>query len=145
MRIRPAIERDVASLIAFDHVACQSSDRHDLVRRSVQEGHCFVFEESERVLAYVVLDYSFYGNGFVAILYVHPERRRQGIGHRLVQRAEAECRTSKLFTSTNRSNVPMQSLLAKLGYQVTGIIYNLDPGDPELVYYKPLNPPAASS
>jgi hypothetical protein len=32
----------------------------------------------------------------------------------------------------------MQSLLAKLGYVPSGIIYNLDEGDPELVYFKQL-------
>ena len=42
----------------------------------------------------------------------------------------------KLFTSTNRSNAPMQSLLAKLGYRPSGVIENLDEGDPELVYMK---------
>jgi hypothetical protein len=30
----------------------------------------------------------------------------------------------------------MQSLLAKLGYQLSGVIHELDPGDPELVYVK---------
>jgi hypothetical protein len=51
-------------------------------------------------------------------------------------RLESECRTEKLFTSTNLSNLPMQSLLAKRGYKLSGVIDNLDPGDPELVYFK---------
>jgi hypothetical protein len=35
-----------------------------------------------------------------------------------------------LFASTNESNVPMQALLDSLGYVQSGIINNLDPGDP---------------
>jgi hypothetical protein len=35
----------------------------------------------------------------------------------------------------------MQGLLAKGGFQGSGIIYNLDPDDPELVHVK-LRPPA---
>jgi hypothetical protein len=30
----------------------------------------------------------------------------------------------------------MQSLLKKLEYERSGIINNLDPGDPELIYFK---------
>ncbi len=46
----------------------------------------------------------------------------------------ARCDTPKLFTSTNQSNQPMQQLLDALGYLPSGVIHNLDPGDPELVY-----------
>jgi hypothetical protein len=49
---------------------------------------------------------------------------------------ESICRTAKLFTSTNLSNLPMQPLLAKLGYKLSGVIHNLDEDDPELVYVK---------
>ncbi len=38
--------------------------------------------------------------------------------------------------STNLSNLPMQSLLAKLGYTLSGVIHHLDEDDPELVYVK---------
>ena len=44
--------------------------------------------------------------------------------------------TPKLFSSTNRSNRPMQALFAKVCFEPSGIIHNLDPDDPELVYYK---------
>ena len=48
----------------------------------------------------------------------------------------ARCKTDKLFTSTNQSNEPMQQLLTRLGYKPSGVIYNVDPGDPELVYFR---------
>ena len=41
-----------------------------------------------------------------------------------------------MFTSTHASNLPMQALLAKSGFEPSGIIHNLDPGDPELVYVR---------
>ena len=49
-----------------------------------------------------------------------------------------ECRTPKLFTSTNQSNIPMQRLLATLEFARSGFIENLDEGDPEVVYFKRL-------
>jgi hypothetical protein len=30
----------------------------------------------------------------------------------------------------------MQALLAKLGYLLSGVIHNLDEGDPELIYFR---------
>jgi hypothetical protein len=56
----------------------------------------------------------------------------------LIEHTEARCRTPKLFTSTNLSNLRMQTLLTRLGYQLSGVIHNLDEGAPELVYYRAL-------
>ena len=70
------------------------------------------------------------------MLYVHSQYRRQGIGLALVQWLESICKTNKLFTSTNESNHPMHSLLARLRFVPSGIINNLDEGDPEIVYVK---------
>jgi hypothetical protein len=53
----------------------------------------------------------------------------------LLQAAIAHLRGDQIFTSTNRSNAPMQGLLASLGWQLSGELDGLDEGDPELVYY----------
>jgi len=45
-------------------------------------------------------------------------------------------RSDDLFTSTNRSNVHMIHVLENLGFQRSGVIHNLDPDDPEIVYVK---------
>ena len=49
---------------------------------------------------------------------------------------ENRSQSDDLFTSTNESNSHMQHVLGKLGYERSGIIHNLDPGDPEIVYVK---------
>jgi GNAT superfamily N-acetyltransferase len=72
------------------------------------------------------------------MLYVHSDYRRHGTGVALLQHMESLCGTPKLFASTNLSNLPMQSLLAKLGYVLSRVIHNLDEGDPEVVYFKRL-------
>lgn len=72
------------------------------------------------------------------MLYVDPRFRRQGIGSALIRHLINECRTPKLFTSTNQSNFPMQRLLATLEFDRSGFIENLDEGDPEWVYFKRL-------
>jgi GNAT superfamily N-acetyltransferase len=114
---------------------------HDLIAEALTEGRCHVAERAGRPIGVVVLERSFYGNGFVSLLFVDAEHRRQGIATALMKHAERLCPTAKLFTSTNRSNEPMQRLCDALGYEPSGIIHNLDEGDPELVYVKRLRRP----
>ena len=134
--IRQAIEADIEVMIAFDDVAQRDSSRRAFIQRTVGAGSCFVALAGKQVVGYIVLEYSFYEEGFVAMLYIHPDYRHQGAGEMLMQYIEPLCRTAKLFASTNFSNQRMQALFAKLGYALSGVIYNLDEGDPELVYFK---------
>ena len=134
--IRPAVETDVESLCSFDQIAQQSEERRDFIQRSVASGACYVAVADEEVIAYAVLNYTFYYQGCIDMLYVTDDRRRQGVGKALLEKMEPLCRTPKLFISTNLSNLPMQSLLAQCGYALSGVIHNLDEGDPEIVYFK---------
>ncbi|CAM4813239.1 unnamed protein product, partial [Rotaria magnacalcarata] len=107
--------------------------------RSVASSYCHVALWNDKlIVGYAVLDYSFYAQAFISMVLIHPLYRRQGVGLMLMNYLEERTviTTKKLFTSTNLSNLAMQSLLAKLKYQLTGVIQNLDDGDPELVYYK---------
>lgn len=54
----------------------------------------------------------------------------------LIKCAESKCKREKLFALTNQSNEPMQGLLKKSGFERSRIIYNLNPGDLELIYFK---------
>ena len=121
----------------FDHLAW-TEDRRSFIENSVRSGSVYVAILNGEVVGYTVLQYTFYSQGFIAMLYVHPDHRRKGIGSELVRYVESVCRTEKLFTSTNESNRPTQGLMAKLGYVPSGVINNLEEGDPELVYFKKL-------
>ena len=137
--IRPAVVTDIETLCSLDLIALQESERREFIHREVTSGHCFVAAADGTVIGCGVLNYSFYHNGWIDMLYVHSEHRRRGAGTALMRQMESVCRTPKLFTSTNRSNQVMQSLLAKLEYEVSGVIHNLDEGDPEIVYFKRLS------
>jgi GNAT superfamily N-acetyltransferase len=136
--IRPANENDIEVLCSLDLVARGGNERREFIRRSVVSGACFVAVAKDEVIGYGVLNYTFYCNGCVDVLYVHSGHRRQGAGEALLRHLESLCETPKLFTSTNLSNLPMQSLLAKSEYVLSGVIHNLDDGDPEIVYFKRL-------
>jgi GNAT superfamily N-acetyltransferase len=137
LEIRLAQAEDIEAILAFDHLAEQEKERAAFIRRVVGQGACYVGVQGS-LLGYAVLEYTFFEQGFVSILYVRVENRHSGVGTALMQHLEGLCRTRKLFTSTNLSNRPMQALLARLGFHLSGVIHDLDEGDPELVYVKVL-------
>ena len=142
MRIRGASISDRGAILGFDHLAQVESPRVNLIDRILQSATCLVAELDSGVVAYGALEYTFYDNGFISIVYVDEAHRCEGIGRALMNALASRCKTTKLFTSTNQSNIPMQRLLQRLGYSESGIILNLDAGDPELVYFLDLSPPA---
>ena len=136
--IRPAQASDIDTLFSLDLIAHREEQRREFIRRSVATETCFVAVADEEVAGYGVLNYNFHDNGFIDMLYVKAEHRRAGVGTSLLGHMESLCQTPKLFTSTNLSNLPMQSLLNKFGFELSGVIHNLDAGDPEIVYCKRL-------
>lgn len=138
MELRIATTTDADAIIGFDHVAASDVARVQFIHEQIESSACYIAVIDANVVAYAVLNYKFYDNGWIEMLYVHPQFRGQGIGSSLIRHLINECRTPKLFTSTNQSNVPMQRLLATLEFARSGLIENLDDGDPELVYFKRL-------
>jgi GNAT superfamily N-acetyltransferase len=137
--IRQAQEEDINVICSFDHMAKDNKgSRRKFIVESVKKKLCYVAEVDGKAVGYTVLNYTFYSNGMIEMLYVHPEYRRQGVGTELIKYVESICKTEKLFTSTNQSNLPMQGIMNKMGYVPSGFIDNLDEGDPEIVYFKKL-------
>ncbi|MEO1131367.1 MAG: GNAT family N-acetyltransferase [Cyanobacteria bacterium J06639_1] len=138
MILRLASMSDAIAIVAFDRVAASEPARVQFIHNQIESSACYVAVIDANVVAYAVLNYKFYDNGWIEMLYVHPQFRRQGVGSALIRHLIDKCRTAKVFTSTNQSNVPMQRLLATLEFGRSGYIQNLDEGDPELVYFKRL-------
>jgi ribosomal protein S18 acetylase RimI-like enzyme len=136
--VRGAHAGDVEAIEVADPRAAGDEERRRFIRHAVAEGSAFVAERGGGVVGYAVLEHTFFGHGFVSMLVVHPDHRRAGVGSALMRQAEGACRSARIFTSTNRSNRPMQALLEGLGYVRSGIVEDLDPGDPELIYSRPL-------
>jgi ribosomal protein S18 acetylase RimI-like enzyme len=55
---------------------------------------------------------------------------------RLLREVEARCASPKLSTSANASNAAAQALYGRAGFARSGVIENLDRGDPEIVFFK---------
>ena len=129
---------DFEGILAADPQAGAHPAREALLRRHIEGRRCWVAEDQGQVIGFLVLEYTFYEQGFVSLLVVRQSSRRRGVGRALLAHAMSICATSKLFTSTNESNMPMRSLLREARFEPSGVIHNLDEGDPELVFYRRL-------
>ena len=137
MRVELASPADYEEVRALDRLLAGVRDRSEALGDWIARGECRVARDDDGAIAgFVVANQSFFAQSFIVLLVVHPERRRRGVASALVRAVEAASPTPKLFTSTNRSNTAMQAVCAALGFVPSGVIDNLDDGDPELVYFK---------
>lgn len=134
MKIRPATIADYENLVALDTIAPDEPERRNHIGAWIESGCCSVAEVNDVIGAYGVLTYHFFGNGFVEMIMVGRDLRRQGLGMALIEHFKAICTTPKLFSSTNLSNHRMQELLNAAGFRSSGYIDNLDEDDPEIVF-----------
>ncbi len=137
--VERASEEDLPDMFEIDHLTIGDDSRRETLIKAVINRQALIARQGNTRLGFAIVNRSFFEQMFIALLIVHPEHQRQGVGAALMAYAEKTCPEPKLFTSTNESNTIMQALLNKRGYQRSGFIDNLDPGDPELVYVLFLN------
>ncbi len=138
--IERATDGDFEHICALDRMVLGDSSRRDFLNNAIKSGQCLVARVDDGVVGIAVLDHSFFGQGYISLLIVHPDHRRCGHATALVRHIESVCPTEKLFTSTNESNEPMQRLCQTLGFVRSGYIENLDAGDPEIIFFKRVKP-----
>lgn len=143
VHFRRASATDLPALIGIDSVAAQEPRRVELLQQWVAARSCHLLLINEGVAAYGVLHHHFFDSGFIELLMVGPDFRRRGLGEALLQHLVSLCERPRLFTSTNQSNQPMRALLARNGFIASGRIENLDPDDPEHVFFR--SPPLHTS
>ncbi|TDD11688.1 N-acetyltransferase [Nonomuraea deserti] len=135
LSVRAGRAADVEHLAILDPVAgSDGGERRGNIRRWCRDGAVLVAGTPTGLVGYVVVEYTFFEQGFVTMLMVAEPARGHGVGERLLRAAAASCRTGKLFTSTNLSNHPMQRLLQRIGWRPVGMVHGLDDGDPEVFY-----------
>lgn len=141
--LRAATIADARLIAAIDQAceAPQDAHRAALIPELLKFGMSWIAEADGAAAGYAIVSRRLFSRRFVELLAVAPAFRRHGLGAALMDRCRAAGDGEILFTTTNQSNGPMRALLAKSGYEASGVIYNLDPGDPELVFVK-FTPPA---
>lgn len=136
--VRLAGADDLQALCGVDSLVCIDRARRERIARGLAGSEIQVVEREGRILGYGLVASWFFGQPFIELVVIDAAHRGQGLGPLLIRHLEAAGTGGKLFTSTNESNGHMRHVLEKLGYARSGIIHNLDPGDPEIVYFKAL-------
>ena len=135
MHIRKGAKEDLARLEALPHA--EHWDHHmALMRKRLGSRESLVAEIDDQVVGMAIWDREFFGRAFIWMLGVHPNYHRHGVASELIRKIMTLVSGEHLYTSTNKSNVAMQSLCKGLGFVESGYLENLDPGDPEIFFYK---------
>lgn len=129
-----ADESDLAQVQGIQAGRASPYPTGDALARWASSHNLQVVIDRATVIGWSVLEHTFFDEGFIPTLWVAESHRRQGIATALVKQARRSCRTQRLWTSTNLSNHPMQCLLRKLDWKLSGVLHYLDPDDPELVF-----------
>jgi GNAT superfamily N-acetyltransferase len=137
MRIEPASLADYDEVCALDLAVAGPSERSAALREWISRGECLIARAGSGQLAgFAIANCSFFAQYFLVLLIVHQDHRRRGVASALIRAVEARSPTPKLFTSTNQSNAAMHAVCESLGFVRSGVIENLDDGDPEIIYFK---------
>lgn len=142
IRLRKATSKDKAIVVDFDYRLDKDEhiklNREEKITKAIMDNECFIILADYREVGFVIFDYRFFDQGWIELIIIDEEYRGKGIGGKVFDLICEQCKTNKVFTSTNSSNTRMQRALAKADFSFAGEIKGLDDGDPELFYYKRL-------
>ncbi|WP_340008930.1 GNAT family N-acetyltransferase [Paenibacillus sp. FSL K6-0276] len=136
MLVTKAKVSDLSTLSKIDSMVIGSEIRKPIIEQYILNEQCIVASLNGEPIGFACYDTTFFECCFIQLAIVNPNFRRLGIASALIRYIEEHCPTSKLFTSTNESNTVMQQVCLSLGFVRSGIIENLDDGDPEWIYFK---------
>jgi GNAT superfamily N-acetyltransferase len=131
--IREAREEDIGGIVTIDP---RRPGHPAEIEARVREHAGLVAVQEGGIAGFLALRPGhFFGRDFVDLLLVAPRWRRHGIGRALMRAAVSNAGTSRVFVSTNESNMPMRELLRREGWSPSGVLTGLDEGDAEHVFF----------
>ena len=83
--IRPALPSDTPSLLLLDTAIPRLPERGRFIENAVSANTCFVAILDGTIVGYAVLEYTFYGYGFISMVMVSLDHRRKGVGQALAR------------------------------------------------------------
>ncbi|MDR4169253.1 GNAT family N-acetyltransferase [Bacillus nitratireducens] len=126
---------DLDSIVHLDIDVLGDDSRRDYIKHTIDEGRCIIVKEDNSISGFLTYDTNFFGCTFLSLIIVSPVKRRQGYASSLISYMLTHSPTQKIFSSTNESNESMQTVFNANGFVRSGMIENLDEGDPEIIFY----------
>lgn len=129
-------------LCTIDQEVIGDASRTEEIHQAIEEKRCLLYQSTDNIAGFLLFTNDFFGYSFISLVIVKPSERRKGVASALMKAYMQMAKTSKVFSSTNQSNKRMQQLFHNLGFVKSGVIDNLDEGDPEIIYMKQASPQA---
>lgn len=129
-------------LCTIDQKVIGDASRTEEIQQAIEEKRCLLYQSTDNIAGFLLFTNDFFGYSFISLVIVKPSERRKGVASALMKAYMQMAKTSKVFSSTNQSNKRMQQLFHNLGFVKSGVIDNLDEGDPEIIYMKQASPQA---
>jgi ribosomal protein S18 acetylase RimI-like enzyme len=130
------------ALCTIDQKVIGDASRTEEIQQAIEEKRCLLYQSTDNIAGFLLFTNDFFGYSFISLVIVKPSERRKGVASALMKAYMQMAKTSKVFSSTNQSNKRMQQLFHNLGFVKSGVIDNLDEGDPEIIYMKQASPQA---
>ncbi len=127
-------------LCTIDQEVIGDASRTEEIQQAIEEKRCLLYQSTDNIAGFLLFTNDFFGYSFISLVIVKPSERRKGVASALMKAYMQMAKTSKVFSSTNQSNKRMQQLFHNLGFVKSGVIDNLDEGDPEIIYMKQASP-----
>ncbi|MBU7592892.1 GNAT family N-acetyltransferase [Metabacillus halosaccharovorans] len=127
---------DLEKLVQIDSEVIGNTSRRNYIEKSIEFGKCIVAKENDVIVGFLIYDVNFFECAFISLIIVSPSSRRKGYASLLIDYMVSSSPTTKVFSSTNRSNINMQKVFEINGFIQSGVVENLDDGDPEIIYFK---------
>ncbi|QWU47307.1 GNAT family N-acetyltransferase [Bacillus sp. NP247] len=126
---------DLDSILHIDVAVIGDDSRRNYIKHAIDEGNCIIAKEDNSISGFLTYDTNFFGSTFLSLIIVSPTKRRQGHASSLISYMLRHFPTQKIFSSTNESNTNMQKVFKANGFMRSGMIENLDEGDPEIIFH----------
>lgn len=123
-------------LCIIDQEVIGDYSRKDTIIKAIQDKRCLIQRTDSVIAGFLIFTTDFFECSFISLIIIKPSNRRKGVATALLAYFVDRAPTSKIFSSTNSSNEPMQKVFDLTGFKKSGYIENLDDGDPEIIYFK---------
>lgn len=127
---------ELDNLVKIDIEVIGSDSRRENIKNAIEEERCLIAKVENTIVGFLTFNAHFFDCAFISLIIVSPKERRKGYATSLMEYFVTNSPTKKTFSSTNQSNKKMQEVFLANGFVKSGIVENLDGGDPEIIYYK---------
>jgi ribosomal protein S18 acetylase RimI-like enzyme len=127
---------DLDKIVHIESEVIGNTSRRNYIENAIELERCIIAKEEDDIVGFLIYDTNFFECSFITLIIVSPSKRRKGYASLLMDNMMSTSPTMKVFSSTNRSNISMQKVFDTNGFIQSGIVENLDDGDPEIIYFK---------